>query len=292
MIDQLNFLLKKNILFFLILSTGIAQSQDTLFYKKGTVQIVRVVETDPVNVRYKKLNNPDGPVYVVKFDVLSRIVYANGVIEYDRLAARDTTHKRSYKWYEGTTQVHVNVTDFLFGMFTILPERSIMNGMFSVRIPFSYGLIAAGIMDTLINLEEPFFTASRMDPKVLGYYDNGKIFSISGELYYYPPLKKSYKYFVGIAFGYGRANYATPVHPYDPSKPVWYAKDKSWNYSYFIKNGFAYNITPHFSLATTFGVGINRTFVPSYGTSYAHPSDYFSEPWRGVEAGLSAGVIF
>ena len=41
-----------------------ANAQDILTFKNGDVQLVKVLEISPTEVRYKKIDNLDGPVFI------------------------------------------------------------------------------------------------------------------------------------------------------------------------------------------------------------------------------------
>lgn len=59
----------------------LSMAQDTLSFRNGSTQIVRVTEISTVLVKYKKLENPDGPTYSeLKNDIFS-ICYQNGIKE-------------------------------------------------------------------------------------------------------------------------------------------------------------------------------------------------------------------
>lgn len=75
--------MKKSTLFFftLLLFFQTSYSQDKIFRKNGKIVEARIVEIGSDEIKYKEFNNPDGPVYVLETDRISKIVYANGKTE-------------------------------------------------------------------------------------------------------------------------------------------------------------------------------------------------------------------
>lgn len=57
---------------------NVALAQDTIYYKKNNSIIARVIEVAQHEVKYKRFENPDGPIYTVPKEDLLWIRYANG----------------------------------------------------------------------------------------------------------------------------------------------------------------------------------------------------------------------
>lgn len=57
------------------------QAQDTLYTVSGQKISAKVVEINQTEIKYKKANNPDGPVYVVDKTDVALIEYKNGIKE-------------------------------------------------------------------------------------------------------------------------------------------------------------------------------------------------------------------
>jgi hypothetical protein len=66
--------------FFLFLSP-LLKAQDTLVKRNGEKLIVKLLEVNPNDLKYKRFDYQDGPVFTVSKAELSYIVYANGVKE-------------------------------------------------------------------------------------------------------------------------------------------------------------------------------------------------------------------
>lgn len=56
-------------------------SQDTIFYKNATKVVAIVKEVSQTEVQYKKVDMPDGPMYIVSKNDLTKIIYKNGYTE-------------------------------------------------------------------------------------------------------------------------------------------------------------------------------------------------------------------
>lgn len=77
---------KKLIIFFIMLAcVFVGVAQDIIMKKDGTLLNGKVVEITEQEVKYRKADNPDEPVYTVKIADVSRINYDNGASDvFDR----------------------------------------------------------------------------------------------------------------------------------------------------------------------------------------------------------------
>jgi len=71
---------KKPFLLFIVIVVGIANSfaQDIIILKDGKEITALVYEISDIDVKYKKIDNPNGPNYVLKKSDVLMITYANG----------------------------------------------------------------------------------------------------------------------------------------------------------------------------------------------------------------------
>jgi len=83
-----------------LLSFSFAQAQDEIHKKNGDVLEVKVTEVGTKLISYQKANNPDGPVYKIEKDHISKIVYANGSEDNfgPMRAQRETEHRKPVKY--------------------------------------------------------------------------------------------------------------------------------------------------------------------------------------------------
>jgi len=83
--------MKKSIILFLCF-WGISQSsysQDKIYRKNGKVVEAKIVEISSEEIKYKEWNKPEGPVYVLETDRISKVVYADGRTEKFMLNIKD-----------------------------------------------------------------------------------------------------------------------------------------------------------------------------------------------------------
>jgi len=67
--------------FAIILIASSAKSQDTLFMKSGEQIASQIIEVSASEIKYKKADNPDGPVFITPTFEISSIKYKNGTVE-------------------------------------------------------------------------------------------------------------------------------------------------------------------------------------------------------------------
>lgn len=70
-----------SLVFLLVLLAGAAQAQDMLTKRNGEEIAVKVVEITPAEVRYRRTDNPDGPLISVWKSDVFMVRYANGTKE-------------------------------------------------------------------------------------------------------------------------------------------------------------------------------------------------------------------
>jgi hypothetical protein len=77
-----NSILRSGLLIICFIVSGFyAMAQDTIFYKKTGSIVVIVKEVSQTEVQYKKLEMPDGPMYIISKNDIAKIVYKNGYTE-------------------------------------------------------------------------------------------------------------------------------------------------------------------------------------------------------------------
>lgn len=76
------------------LSSGaISFAQDTIINKGNEAIVAKIIEVSPSEVKYKRFDLPDGPVYVANKSEVLRIKYANGLVE--QFATQPATQTKS-----------------------------------------------------------------------------------------------------------------------------------------------------------------------------------------------------
>lgn len=54
---------------------------DSIFFKNGKIAVVKIMEVNSDGVKYKNINNPDGPNYSISKNELKEIIYSTGLKE-------------------------------------------------------------------------------------------------------------------------------------------------------------------------------------------------------------------
>ena len=67
--------------FLLIIVHVMCFGQDTLFMKDNTVIATKIIEVSPVEIKYKKAENINGPTYISNKKKIAKIKYSNGTVE-------------------------------------------------------------------------------------------------------------------------------------------------------------------------------------------------------------------
>ena len=136
----------KNILLFILFvcSSNIINAQDTLSMRSGETILVKVIEVGTSEVKYKKLDNLNGPIFSILKSDLFIIKYENGTgddfssikkIEENNFSALDASFQGkldAQKFYKG------NKNGAIAGILALIPI-SVMNKsssqMFNALIP-------------------------------------------------------------------------------------------------------------------------------------------------------------
>lgn len=269
---------------------SVSTAQDTLFIKNQPSLIVKVLEIDDQEIKYKKFDNINGPTYVIKRRYASKVVYQNGTE--DNLAIspetgrRDTTQIVFKNWWRGSNTVSFVMTDFFFSLATISYERKFLSERLSVRIPFSLGFNFEG-KDTNIYDYNNYWFFGGMQKQ--GYYNKNKIFSTGLEVFISPFKPGMVNYFVGPSFGYGQFHHWVSYGNYYTNVPFVWEKEVLKYYGFLIKNGINVYPLKNLNVALSLAMGIyTMESYHGYGVSYSSGNDYA----RAVEANISVGFRF
>lgn len=76
------------------------KAQDTIFFKYKQKLVVIVKEVSPTEIQYKKLELPDGPMYIVAKNEIEKIVYKNGYTDVFKPAPEETKAAESFVVYK------------------------------------------------------------------------------------------------------------------------------------------------------------------------------------------------
>ena len=106
----------KKILFAAIFATSTLSmnAQDILVRKGGEVENVKVLEVSPTEVKYRKSNNEDGPVFIEKRSNLYSVKYKNGEVQTFN-DTQEPAETSSYYSEYGKKKKFTNEFDFCIG---------------------------------------------------------------------------------------------------------------------------------------------------------------------------------
>jgi len=92
--------------FFLVfISSGF--SQDTIFMHNDDIVVSKVIEVSSDQIKYKKFDNPDGPVYYKNQNEIARIVYANGYQENFSTGKSEFKNVKRKRKYPAHMMIHM-----------------------------------------------------------------------------------------------------------------------------------------------------------------------------------------
>ncbi|MCD6019482.1 MAG: hypothetical protein K0S53_2603 [Bacteroidetes bacterium] len=84
------------------------KAQDTLFFKYKQKLVVIVKEVSPTEIQYKKLELPDGPMYIVSKNDIDKIVYKNGYTDVFKQAPEEPKAPESFVVYNNNPEENLN----------------------------------------------------------------------------------------------------------------------------------------------------------------------------------------
>jgi hypothetical protein len=121
----------------ILLSASFTYAQDKIYRKNGKIVEAKILEIGSDEIKYKESHNPDGPIYVLETDRISKIVFENGKVEKFTIDIRDPEK------YEGQLKKAIKI-DFLgpllgFSQVTFEKSREVGKGY-----ELSLGIIGAG----------------------------------------------------------------------------------------------------------------------------------------------------
>ena len=120
-----------------LLAASFTHAQDKIYRKNGKIVEAKILEIGSDEIKYKESHNPDGPIYVLETDRISKIVFENGKVEKFTIDIRDPEK------YAGQLKKAIKI-DFLgpllgFSQVTFEKSRGVGKGY-----ELSLGIIGAG----------------------------------------------------------------------------------------------------------------------------------------------------
>jgi len=276
-------------LLFFVLTCFFSQgliAQDTIFYLNATSQVAKVIEIGPKQVKYKKITNPDGPVYLIERNTISRIVYANGdvdslsnkpvspaIIKTEKTKKPDAPAMIFNEHLNNT--VYLSISDPFTGLISGGFEHRFGKGYFHYRIPFSIGTGYRGIQDMFYGA--PPGNSYNYDNT--GYYDEDKIFSTGLNLNYFPGGFRRLSFGFGPELEFGMFHYELQKLIAE-NPPIYESSKETGSYSAFMMSAvLIFNITEKLIISTSIGTGLGMSYQYVYqytidGSKYSSSSSF------------------
>jgi len=109
----------------ILLTAYQSQAQDVIHKKNGQVIEAKIVELGTVEIKYKQSNEPDGPIYVVEKQNITKIIFGDGRTEFYGEIPMDAT-----EFFQDQKKAAIKVSFFgpLVGYTNITYERNIRPG--------------------------------------------------------------------------------------------------------------------------------------------------------------------
>lgn len=256
-------------------------AQDTLFYKNGTKETVRVKEISEKQIRYKSLDNPDGPDYVIRKNQIWRINYTNGTSQtFGKQASRDsvTDFKVIPAPAKRSNYIGMNVADLVFGQLSFSYERQFRKPQFTGEATISSCVYSWRFSNRSMDT----YTAAK-------YYSPTKPIGVTFTGFYY---RKKLQQVANLGFGaelgggmcYYKRYLAEAVNTMNP--PAYQLKTGSYYTTSFVLN---YKIIPADNLFINFTGVVGAQYYYSQGFTPDIESLWVTSYAR---AGLTLGYRF
>lgn len=136
--------MKSKFIFFILIALASisAKAQDKIYRKNGKVLEVKIIEIGSTDIKYKNLNDADGPVYVLETDRVKKIITADGKVQVF------SDNLKDMESYEGqlTKAIKINFFSPLYGYAEFGFEKSVGVGK---SFEISAGIIGLGKSEQL-----------------------------------------------------------------------------------------------------------------------------------------------
>ena len=90
----------------ILFATNAIFSQDTIRFLDNAIKVAKVTEINIYDIKYKRFDNPDGPLYVSGKEEIKSIKFSNGLIETFNTSYTQVSTIHSSTNFSGTTNNH------------------------------------------------------------------------------------------------------------------------------------------------------------------------------------------
>lgn len=247
------------IILFTLLLSQFSFSQDTLFFKNGHKETVRILELKRDMVKYSSLDTTDLKTYYVSnVKVDSAYHLKEGTGYYYIFAEIDPEHNPMVlpeKEIIYPNRFGIDAYDAFFSLATMYYQHTFKKfNYLTIGIPLSFS------PRTLFS--DNYKTDPNFQYNQWFYYNKYKNYSTGLELTFYPN-----KFIYGVAFDFGSVKFRTTEYFYDSSTGISYDIVKFHNapfYGMFVRIGYDILIN-HFGISAYANLGVQRsTYIDSY----------------------------
>ena len=232
----------KNLIALLILFVSYnSYSQDVLHLKSGFDVQVKVHEIGNKEIKYKKYNNIEGPLYIADIKEIKSITFKNGEVE----SFEGDKIKKSFEILPNA--MSVNYGELVMGRVGLAYTRIFKSKNIGIKVPISLSFLNNNY-----------------------YYRNTIKNYIGLDLNFYPLGQKKLTYYTGLGVRAGTMlnQYYYPYYDMiNYPNQVWYPyySQESLFIGGYVNNGLTLNLTSHFSISGMIGIGMRDLEGYSWG---------------------------
>ncbi|MFN5148967.1 MAG: hypothetical protein ACK457_08125 [Flavobacteriia bacterium] len=249
----------KGLLFFGILGISCwSNSQDTLIYRDGLKEAVKILSVQRTYVEYIGINTAENRIVISKSsELIQSVKYEDGrlvhlVYHTDRELPKPRDLMRNW--------VAIDLLDPFFGQMTISYQHTFRNTNLTLRVPLSTSFRA---------LSENYILYSRQ-----AYYSQNKVVSTGLDLMFFFNPKEVDGFLAGISyeggvFQYGYENY----NVYPDNNTVVKFKDASFN-GIYLRGGYYHNSFKHIAFGIYVDLGTCTQFYMHQDYSNPEPQTW------------------
>jgi len=128
------------LLAFLILASFGAKSQEFIYKKNREIIKVKIIEIGTDEIKFKEYDNPDGPIFTIEKEKVSKIEMENGDIL--EIKTTDAFNDPDYYTDDHKNIIKVNFTGVMFNYLAFSYERSLTP---TSSFEAGFGIIGAGL---------------------------------------------------------------------------------------------------------------------------------------------------
>lgn len=253
--------LKNTLILFCLCLGTLAYSQDLIYLNSGSKFEALVKEINETSIKYKNVNNPEGPTYVIaKTDVLF-VEYKNGNVDVinknpNPVSPKSNTPsagenketklpKPSDVYYMNKNSLMINGLALTNADITLMYERDLLQNHLGVMVLGSYNF---NTRTTWPNLY------------LMDLANTKKNYDLGLGLNFYPSVRKKSQYFIGVLVKYMNYSFDREVTVQEEIggfifEKIVIEKAQGYQLATMIVNGFQVRITPTFTYKAFVGIG-------------------------------------